>query len=118
MQIKIAASVVAQAAFTAVDHANKELTKWKEEHYGKAVDELVGRAKENGYAVTDSVRQQMEDMARRDVDSALERHPAQNTIEGMQMIVAMCGYALSRGVLDVTIDHTDFHHLKEFLPKE
>ncbi len=80
----------------------------------EAYNRLLDGAQHNGVPVNDALKQEMREMAQRDTDHMMHRHPGHETMEVLKNYIDLLAY--HKGDL-VNLDDQDFALLKEHLPK-
>lgn len=115
MHIPMPAGTVIAAAAKARVTLDETIATAREKMFEQALTSLIEGAKRNGYNTTDSVKVEMQDMARRDVDHAMERHPGVVAMNNLIVLTEMASFVQEDD--PVLLDEMDFEHIKEHLLK-
>lgn len=113
MQIRIPTGDCRAAIAAAILAHTKDIEDSRVRLKDECYDRLLDGARHNGLQITDRIKDEMREMAERDVEHAMHRHPGAETIEVLKNFNDMLDH---HDEMVVTIDDQDFNILKAHLP--
>jgi len=114
MQIRVSSRDCRAAVGASIVALEARVTDYRDKVLETSFKALLEGAVHNGLDVNDARKQEMREMAERDVAHMLEQHPVNETLQVMKNFVDML--AFHRGD-DIVIDDQDFALIKDHLPK-